>query len=117
MVSLMREALSNLVANAITYTPAEGTITLFAAGDGAGWSLNVEDNGPGLSDEERATLGHRFQRGASASANKGGFGLGLAIARSIAQRHQGELQLVAREAGRGLHAIIWWPRLSASAAT
>jgi two-component system sensor histidine kinase TctE len=105
---LLHEALSNLVANAIAYTPAEGTITLFAAGDDAGWSLNVEDDGPGLSDEERAALGQRFRRGAR--AGKGGFGLGLAIARSIAQRHQGELRLEARDAGPGLHAIIWWPR-------
>ncbi|MEZ2296229.1 sensor histidine kinase [Variovorax sp. RCC_210] len=105
---LLREALANLVANAIAYTPAEGTVTLFAAGDAAGWSLNVEDDGPGLGDEERAALGQRFRRGAR--AGKGGFGLGLAIARSIAQRHQGELRLEARESGRGLHAIIWWPR-------
>jgi two-component system sensor histidine kinase TctE len=109
---LLREALANLVANAITYTPAEGTITLFAAGDAAGWSLNVEDDGPGLSDEERAALGQRFRRGGR--AGKGGFGLGLAIARSIAQRHRGELRLEAREAGTGLHAIIWWPRPAAS---
>jgi two-component system sensor histidine kinase TctE len=112
---LLREALGNLVANAIAYTPAEGTITLFAAADDAGWSLNVEDDGPGLSDEERAALGQRFRRGAR--AGKGGFGLGLAIARSIAQRHQGELRLEARDAGPGLHAIIWWPRPPTPAAT
>ncbi|WP_235509983.1 sensor histidine kinase [Variovorax sp. Root473] len=105
---LLREALSNLVANAIAYTPAAGTITLFAAGDAAGWSLNVEDDGPGLSDEERATLGQRFRRGTR--AGQGGFGLGLAIVRAIAQRHRGDLRLEARGAGAGLHAIIWWPR-------
>jgi two-component system sensor histidine kinase TctE len=106
--ALLREALTNLVANAIAYTPAEGTITVFAAGDAAGWSLNVEDDGPGLGEEERAQLGQRFRRGAR--AGKGGFGLGLAIARSIAQRHGGELRLEARESGSGLHAIIWWPK-------
>jgi len=108
---LMREALGNLVANAIAYTPAEGTITLFAAGDAAGWSLNVEDDGPGLGEEERASLGQRFRRGAR--AGKGGFGLGLAIARSIAHRHRGELRLEARPGTTGLHAIIWWPRPAA----
>jgi len=112
---LMREALGNLVSNAIAYTPAEGTITLFAAGDAAGWSLNVEDNGPGIDEEERAALGQRFRRGAR--AGKGGFGLGLAIARSIAQRHRGELRLEARETGPGLHAIIWWPRASSAPAS
>ncbi|MDH6593907.1 two-component system sensor histidine kinase TctE [Variovorax sp. TBS-050B] len=109
--ALLREALGNLVANAIAYTPAEGTVTLFATGDAAGWSLHVEDDGPGLAEEERAVLGQRFRRGAR--AGKGGFGLGLAIARSIAERHHGELRLEARAAGPGLHAIIRWPRPAA----
>lgn len=60
---LMREALTNLAANAIAYTPAGGTVTLAAAGDDLGWSLSVEDDGPGLNEEERATLGQRFRRG------------------------------------------------------
>jgi two-component system, OmpR family, sensor histidine kinase TctE len=109
--ALLREALTNLVANAIAYTPAEGAITLFAADDSVGWSLNVEDNGPGLSETEREVLGQRFRRGRQ--ANKGGFGLGLAIVRSIAQRHGGELRLVVPDSGRGLLAIIWWPRPTA----
>jgi two-component system sensor histidine kinase TctE len=105
---LLREALANLVANAIANTPAGGTVTLFAAADAQGFSLNVEDDGPGLSAEERAALGQRFRRGKRAAG--GGSGLGLAIARAIAERHQGALRLEAREAGSGLHAILWWPR-------
>ena len=106
--SLMREALANLVANAIVYVPERGRVTVSAAADQLGWSLNVEDNGPGLSEEERRTLGARFQRGAN--SNKTGSGLGLAIARSIAQRHGGVLRLEARSEGSGLYASIWWPR-------
>ncbi|WP_370590604.1 sensor histidine kinase [Xylophilus sp. ASV27] len=105
---LLREALANLVANAIAYTPEGGTINLLAGGDAAGWSVGVEDNGPGLSEEERGSLGQRFRRGTRAVA--GGSGLGLAIARSIAQRHRGVLRLEARGAGPGLHAALWWPR-------
>jgi two-component system sensor histidine kinase TctE len=105
---LLREALANLAANAIAYTPEGGTITLFAAGDAVGWSVGVEDNGPGLSEEERGSLGQRFRRGARAVA--GGSGLGLAIARSIAERHRGVLRLEPRDAGPGLHAALWWPR-------
>ena len=113
--ALLREALTNLVANAIAYTEPEGTITVFASSDAMGWSLNVEDNGPGLTEAEREVLGHRFRRGQN--AHKGGFGLGLAIVRSIAQRHGGELRLVVPESERGLLAIIWWPRpISRSAA-
>lgn len=105
---LLREALTNLAANAIAYTPAHGTITLSAAGDALGWSVNVEDNGPGMAPEERAALGQRYRRGSQAAA--GGSGLGLAIARSIAERHRGALRLEARAGGPGLLAILWWPK-------
>ena len=105
---LLREALTNLAANAIAYTPAQGTVTVSAAGDSLGWSISVEDNGPGLPTEERDALGQRYRRGSQATA--GGSGLGLAIARSIAERHRGSLRLQARAEGPGLLAILWWPR-------
>lgn len=105
---LLREALANLAANAIAYTPAHGTITLSAAGDTLGWSVNVEDNGPGMAPDERAALGQRYRRGSQAAA--GGSGLGLAIARSIAERHRGALRLEARAGEPGLLAILWWPK-------
>lgn len=106
--ALLREALANLVANAISYNLPGGTITVFAASDAVGWSLHVEDDGPGLSADERKLVGERFRR--SAHSGKGGFGLGLAIVRSIAQRHGGELLMETPESGLGLHAIIHWPR-------
>src|SRR3989344_2787734 len=105
---LLREALTNLAANAIAYTPEHGTVTVSAAGDDLGWSLSVEDNGPGLPASERDALGQRYRRGPPAAA--GGSGLGLAIARSIAERHRGGLRLEEREGGPGLLAILWWPR-------
>ena len=105
---LLREALTNLAANAIAYTPMHGTVTVSAAGDGLGWSLSVEDNGPGLPASERDALGQRYRRGSQAAA--GGSGLGLAIARSIAERHRGGLRLEERAGGPGLLAILWWPR-------
>lgn len=105
---LLREALTNLAANAIAYTPAQGTVTVSAAGDALGWSISVEDDGPGLPAQEREALGQRYQRGMRATA--GGSGLGLAIARTIAERHRGSLRLQARADGPGLLAILWWPR-------
>lgn len=105
---LLREALTNLAANAIAYTPAHGTVTMAAAGDSLGWSVSVEDNGPGLPAAERDAFGQRYRRGSQAA--RGGSGLGLAIARSIAERHRGTLRLQARESGPGLLAILWWPR-------
>ncbi|RYF35839.1 MAG: sensor histidine kinase, partial [Comamonadaceae bacterium] len=108
---LLREALLNLVANAIEYTAPGSAVTVFPAADSLGWSLNVEDNGAGLSSEQRETLGRRFVRGAD--AGRAGTGLGLAIARAIAERHGGALRLEARQGEAGLHAILWWPRSAA----
>lgn len=105
---LLREALTNLAANAIAYTPMHGTVTASAASDGLGWSISVEDSGPGLPASERDALGQRYRRGSQAAA--GGSGLGLAIARSIAERHRGGLRLEERAGGPGLLAILWWPR-------
>lgn len=103
---LLREALSNLVANAIAYAPG-ATVTLSAAADAMGYCLAVEDNGPGLPAPVAAQLGQRFVRGAGRS----GSGLGLAIAHAIAARHGGVLRLEpASDAGGGLRATLWWPR-------
>lgn len=105
---LLGEALVNLAANAIAYTHEAGTVTLLAAEDAEGWSLQVEDNGPGMTADERATEGPRFRRGTRSGG--GGSGLGLAIARAIAERHRGALRLDARPQGPGLQATLWWPR-------
>ena len=104
---LLREALVNLVANAVAYVPA-GSVTLSAAGDRFGWSLWVEDNGPGLPEDLQARGGMRFARG---QADRGA-GLGLAIASAIAARHGGTLRLEAGADGTGLRASLWWPRPS-----
>lgn len=105
---LLREALLNLVANAIAYTPLGGTVTLLATATATGWQVAVEDDGPGLDAAERGSLGQRYRRGARAA--EGGSGLGLAIVRSIAQRHRGQLRLEARTSGPGLLAVVEWPR-------
>ncbi len=105
---LLHEALSNLVANALAWVPAGGTVTLYGHAGLEGWRVEVEDNGPGLSAKERASLGQRFLRGARAPA--GGSGLGLAIVRSIAGRHGGTLALESRTDGPGLRAVLAWPR-------
>lgn len=104
---LLHEAVSNLVANAISYAPG-ARVTLRSAADALGYSLTVEDDGPGLPAEIEHSAGRRFVRGAGDRG--GGSGLGLAIAKSVAARHEGVLRLEAADNGRGLRAVIWWPR-------
>ncbi|RYX92822.1 MAG: sensor histidine kinase [Comamonadaceae bacterium] len=114
----LKEALLNLVTNAVSHTPERGMVTVGFASDILGWSLDVTDNGPGLSETQRDTLGQRFtrHRGASlaspypACGSGSGSGLGLAIARSVIERHGGRLRLDKPEGTSGLHASLWWPR-------
>jgi two-component system sensor histidine kinase TctE len=94
----LREAMANLIDNALRYTPRGSTVTLRVRALGLGAMLAVEDNGPGLSDDEMA---HVFQRFWRASELPGGCGLGLAIVREIARRHGGDAR-VERVLPRGL---------------
>ncbi|MGM9427006.1 sensor histidine kinase [Hydrogenophaga sp. MI9] len=83
----LREAMANLIDNALRYTPRGSAVTLKVEAEGDTTRLLVEDNGPGLSE---ADMAHVFQRFWRASELPGGCGLGLAIVREIAHRHGGE---------------------------
>ncbi|WP_066258047.1 sensor histidine kinase [Hydrogenophaga flava] len=83
----LREAMANLIDNALRYTPRGSAVTLKVEADGDRTRLLVEDNGPGLSE---ADMAHVFQRFWRASELPGGCGLGLAIVQEIARRHGGE---------------------------
>lgn len=83
----LREAMANLLDNALRYTPRGSAVTLKVEADGERTRLQVEDNGPGLSE---ADMAHVFQRFWRASELPGGCGLGLAIVSEIARRHGGE---------------------------
>lgn len=83
---LLREALSNLIDNALRYAGRGASVTLRATTRDGQSVLEVEDNGPGLSTDN---LPHVFERFWRASDLPGGCGLGLAIVAEIAQRHGG----------------------------
>ncbi|MFP5390020.1 MAG: sensor histidine kinase, partial [Gammaproteobacteria bacterium] len=88
---MLREMLSNLIDNALRYTPAGGSVTVRVRRDGAGAMLEVEDTGPGIAPHERAHVFERFYRILGNSAP--GSGLGLAIVREIAQQHGAEVDV------------------------
>ena len=83
---LMREAVSNLVDNAIKFTPAGGRVRIEARMAGDRPFLRVSDTGPGVPRQERERIFDRFYRG-ERSGKSPGHGLGLSIAESIANLH------------------------------
>lgn len=100
--SELRSALSNLINNAVRYTPAGGSIEVRSERllDG-GARIAVTDSGPGIAPEHVPRLGERFYRvDRSRSRESGGTGLGLAITKHVVQRHGGELQ-VSSQLGKG----------------
>jgi two-component system sensor histidine kinase TctE len=111
---LLREALANLLHNAIRYTPRGGHVTVRVEAGSGEARLAVIDDGPGIPEADRARAGERFFR--ASNATQPGSGLGLAIARSIAARHGGRLELAGKAAGTGLVVTIALP-LAASIAT
>ena len=114
----LHEALSNLVHNAIAYTPPGGRITVRAAAQEGRATVEILDSGPGIEPGRREVVFKRFRQGGQRT-EKGlqGAGLGLAIARAYARRNGGDITLTdlpADEAGstsglHGLRAILSLP--------
>jgi two-component system phosphate regulon sensor histidine kinase PhoR len=98
----LQSALSNLVSNAVRYTPAGGTIDVCAEKESDGTlSIRVHDTGAGIAAEHLPRLTERFYRvDRSRSRESGGTGLGLAIVKHVMQRHGGTL-LITSELGKG----------------
>jgi two-component system phosphate regulon sensor histidine kinase PhoR len=92
--SELMSAFSNLISNAIRYTPAGGTINVHWKTTDAGGVFCVTDSGPGIAPEHFARLSERFYRiDRSRSRDTGGTGLGLAIVKHVIQRHEGVMEI------------------------
>ncbi|EKU28289.1 sensor histidine kinase [Alcaligenes sp. RM2] len=98
---LLQQALSNMVSNAIKYCPRAACITVTVRKEGPVCSIQVEDDGPGMSADDMAKAGHRFRRGEAGKALQGS-GLGLAIVQAIAQIHGARMSLRTGPQQRGL---------------
>jgi two-component system, OmpR family, phosphate regulon sensor histidine kinase PhoR len=98
----LHSAFSNLVGNAIRYTPAGGSIHIrFASERDGGVSLSVEDTGYGIPAAHLPRITERFYRvSTSRSRESGGTGLGLSIVKHVLNLHQARLEIES-EVGRG----------------
>jgi two-component system sensor histidine kinase BaeS len=105
------QVLSNLVANAVRFTPHGGTITLKAESNPSGVRLIVEDTGSGIAPEDLPYVFDRFWKAEHArSRHEGtGSGLGLAIARQLVQSHAGTISVESTQ-GKGTRFVIDLPK-------
>ncbi|MDP8235626.1 MAG: CHASE2 domain-containing protein [Candidatus Erginobacter occultus] len=97
-VKLLGQVLENLVANAISYSPAGSTVTVALSRSGKRTVLRVTDRGPGVPEEEREKIFEKFYRGKQ-TRDIPGTGLGLAVSAEIVRRHGGEIIVSPREDG------------------
>jgi heavy metal sensor kinase len=96
--ALLRRVLDNLVDNGLRHTGRGTVLALRGYAADGGWSVEVADQGPGVSRDHRDRLFSRFARSdSSRSPENGGAGLGLALSAAIAQAHGGTLELVDHE--------------------
>jgi two-component system phosphate regulon sensor histidine kinase PhoR len=106
---MIRQALANLVSNALEATPKGGCISVRVMTASGHAELEVQDTGRGIASEELPRILDRFYRTRDAlDRNRPGTGLGLAIVQSIARLHGGELKIVS-EPGKGTTALLRIP--------
>ncbi len=114
----LRIMASNLIENAIKYTPAGGVVDVSITNEGGRPSLIVEDSGPGIDPALRERVLDRFYRGKQtahttdqdAERPTRGSGLGLAIVKAVAERHQADLQLARSPRLGGLRVRVQFPQ-------
>jgi two-component system, OmpR family, sensor kinase len=105
----LRQTLSNLLANAVEYTPDTGRIAVSVSCEGDAVLTAVEDNGPGIPEDSRELIFERFERLEADDAAHPGTGLGLYIVRSIVEAHGGWVRVGAGEGGQGARFLIELP--------
>jgi signal transduction histidine kinase len=106
----IREAVDNLISNAIKYSPVGGNIELLMDADHGGATISVRDEGAGLSQEDMSRLFGRFQRlSAKPTGGESSTGLGLSIVKRIVELHGGTIAAESLGPGRGTTFTIRLP--------
>jgi signal transduction histidine kinase len=104
------QVVANLVANAVKFTPRDGSVAVEVAAAPKGGRIEVVDTGVGIDADELPHIFERFYRGSRANEARGsGSGLGLAIVRSIVDMHGGTVEVESR-VGRGSRFTVTLPR-------
>ena len=110
----LQQICSNLLANAIKFTPRGGLVTAQlrreGSGDGASGTISIVDTGAGISPNFLPHVFERFrQEDSSMTRSQGGLGLGLAIVRHLVELHGGRVEAFSEGEGRGARFVVWLP--------
>jgi signal transduction histidine kinase len=98
---------SNLLSNAVKFSPPDSVVTVTIGHHPDGASFVVDDAGPGVSEEDRPLVFHRFYRGDSAAAmSTRGAGIGLAIVKDLVDRMQGTIEVSTAPGGGARFAVV-----------
>jgi len=124
----LRQVVTNLVSNAIKYTPEQGRVRVALKaveevnGDGGAVELRVEDNGKGISKDALPHIFDQFRQGGSEDGERGsgsgdGLGLGLAIVHQLVEMHGGEVRADSEGTGQGTTIRVRLPLTDADGKT
>lgn len=105
---LLHQAASNLIQNAIDFSPAHGRIDITIQADAKALSFTVEDEGPGIPEYAREKVFDKFFSLQRPDTGKKSTGLGLNLVKEVAALHHGDIRLENRE-GKGLRATLRLP--------
>jgi len=109
----LQEVLSNLLDNAVKYTPQNGTIEVLVTQEKPQWQgIIIRDNGSGIPETDQPNIFQRHYRGIQSQSNIPGTGLGLAIAKDYVEQMQGEIELMSpamppENPTQGTAFIVW----------
>jgi signal transduction histidine kinase len=110
----LEQALSNLVANAVKFTPAGGRVEVRLGEEGDGVAIHIQDTGEGIDPALLPYIFDRFRQGQGAGIErKSGLGLGLAIARDLIELHGGSIEAASDGPGQGATFTVKLPKVRA----
>ena len=113
---ILKQLLLNLLTNAIKYSPPESVVTVVLRSEGNEVLMEVRDTGRGISPEDQKRLFQRFYRAGNAQDEVQGTGLGLVIAKRIAESHEGSIS-VESTLGKGSTFTVRLPERPSTGAT
>ncbi|MCF7202726.1 sensor histidine kinase [Pseudomonas oligotrophica] len=105
-LNALAQAMENVLRNAIRHSPAEGCVCLSARREGRQWRLSIDDQGPGVAEQQLERMFRPFTRLSTARPGGDGFGLGLAIARGMVSLQGGRIWAENRHPGLRVNLLL-----------